>query len=83
MKRNNIKTQLDAMNSAIFEFSENEAKKKNLNTKETNAVKQRVLFAEPYNNMEVYRSNKLYKTMVNRAETVSREINQMKTEDEE
>ena len=82
MKRNNIKMQLKAMNGAILKFTAKQSKDAGLTSKEANGIKQRVLFAEPYNNMEVYRSNKLYKTMVGRAETVVNEISQIKTEEE-
>ena len=83
MKKNNIKMQLEVMNEAIMEFAETQAKKQELSPKEVNSIKQRVMYGEPYNNMEVYRSNKLYKTMADRAEVVLGEIDQMKADDEE
>lgn len=83
MKKNNIKIQLSAMNSALLEFAENKSKKEGLSQKETSAIKQRVLNAEPYINMEVYRSNKLYKTMANRSEALAREIDELKPTEEE
>lgn len=83
MKKNDIKIQLGAMNEAIAEFVEKQAIKQELSPKEVNAIKQRAMYGESYNNMEVYRSNKLYKTMVDRADVLLGEIKQVKTEDEE
>ena len=83
MKKSNIKMQLGAMNEAITEFAGKQAKKQDLSPKDINVVKQRVMYGEPYNNMEVIRSNKLYKTMIDRAEVVIKDIEQIKNEEEE
>ena len=75
--------QLGAMNDAITEFAGKQAKNRDLSQKDVNAVKQKVMYAEPYNNMEVIRSNKLYKTMIDRTEAVLKDIERIKSEEEE
>lgn len=83
MKKNNIKMQLTSMNNAIVELSEKKAKKEGLKQKDVNTIRQNVLYSQPYNNMEVYRTNKIYKTLKNRAEAITNDIEELKSSDEE
>jgi len=83
MKKTNIKMQLTSMNNAIVEFSEKKAKKEGLKQKDVNTIRQNVLYSQPYNNMEVYRTNKIYKTLKNRAEAITNDIEELKSSDEE
>ena len=67
----NIKsTQLKAMNTALYNFSLKTIEQANLATKDANTIKQTVLYNQPYNNVEVVKSNRLYKTCIDLAENI-------------
>lgn len=61
--KKSVKPQLKAMNSAILTFTDEEIKKEKLSYSQSNTVKQNVSFNEPYNNIKVLKSGKIYETM--------------------
>ena len=70
--------QLKAMNSALEKFADAEIKNQKLSMEDTNTVKQKVLYNQPYNNIEVYKSNKIYSTFVDISNDISKEIEALK-----
>lgn len=72
------KMQLKAMNKALEDFTEKAVV--GLNLSDANTIKQSVVYNEPYNNIEVYKSNQLYKTMVDVSNSITQNITTKKEE---
>lgn len=70
------KMQLKAMNEALENFTEEVAV--GLNIADANSIKQSVVYNEPYNNIEVYKSNQLYKTMVEESNSIIKNVKDKK-----
>ena len=71
--------QLKAMNSALAKFTDAETKTQQLSIEDSNTIKQKVLYNQPYNNIEVHKSNKIYSTFVDISNDISKEIESLKT----
>ena len=82
MRKNNIKMQLSSMNKAIIKYADQESKSQELKASDANSIRQNVLYSQPYNNMEVYRSNKIYKTLKLRSQSIKNDINNIKNSEE-
>lgn len=72
------KMQLKAMNKALEDFTEKAVV--GLSLSDANTIKQSVVYNEPYNNIEVYKSNQLYKTMVDVSNSITQNITTKKEE---
>ena len=73
--------QLKAMNSALVKFTDEETKNQKLSMEDSNTVRQKVLYNQPYNNIEVFKSNKIYSTFVDISNDISKEIDSFKTKE--
>lgn len=75
------KIQLKAMNDVLLDYAINLAIEQNLKMNDINSIKQSVNFSEPYNNMEVYKSNNLYGTLINSSNKIIDKIIELKNKD--
>lgn len=73
------KMQLKAMNKALEDFTEKAVF--GLNLSDANTIKQSVVYNEPYNNIEVYKSNQLYKIMVDVSNSITQKIKAKRDEE--
>lgn len=70
------KMQLKAMNKALENFAGEVVI--GLDVSDANSIKQSVVYNEPYNNIEVYKSNQIYKTMVDVSNTIMENVKDKK-----
>ena len=70
------KLQVDAMNNAIERFAANKAEEKGLSAIAKDSLRQRVLYGEAYNKIEVYKSGQLYSTMLKISNDIITRINE-------
>lgn len=75
---NTKKTQLAAMNASLYDFSLRAIKKAGLNTKDSNTIKQTVLYNQPYNNIEAIQSGRIYESTISLAENIVENIKDIK-----
>lgn len=66
--------QLKAMNTALLNHAVTMSEEVGLTPTEINSVKQNVRYGAPYNNMGTYKSNRLYKTMINTSKITKESI---------
>lgn len=79
--RKSRKLQLKAMNTALINFAVEETKKNSLSPADTNTIKQNVLYNQPYNNIEVFKSNKIYSTFVDISSNITKSVEDIKTKE--
>jgi len=76
------KLQLKAMNKALANFAKNNTKENELSAADTNTIMQNVLYDAPYNNIEVYKSNKLYTTVIDISNKITQSVQDIKPKEE-
>lgn len=80
MKKHTL--QLKAMNKALALHAETMIKTNGLSQSDANAVRQNVKYNEPYNNIEAYKSNSVYSTLINSATQTKKNIIDIQTKEE-
>ena len=80
--RKSRKLQLKAMNVALENYSEQSAKDAGLSKLERGRVLNVVKYQEPYTNIEVYKTNQIYKTMKTAGEKTQKNIQERLKEEE-
>ena len=68
------KIQLKAMNAALINHATTESKRVGLSSKDIVTVKQNAYYNQPYNNIEVLKSNKIYSTTIDLSKNISKSI---------
>lgn len=74
--------QLRAMNKALSIHAEGMIRSAELLQSDANIIRQNVRYNEPYNNMEVYKTNSIYETLIKTAEKNKTEIKSLKEKEE-